>query len=172
MKFLSILALILTAQVANAQSTDRHGDHGGYGHGGVTSFNDLRMRLQGCGNTPSSIQATICVGSIILDGIELSMMNNTTPMPPMPPMPVPNYPAPMPSQQKLVTIFGASDNCSGSVVASNVLTGNYNLDLQQCQNIMNKNATSWSISINGRCINIQDTTAFGACTTAITANPQ
>lgn len=146
MKIFSVLALLLSAQFAQAQVTQ-----------GGSPFPELKGRMTNCGYSNGVANMLLCVGGVLLDAMEYTAMRGTT------------LPNPTPVSQKLVVVYGTSDNCSTSALATLVMSGNYGMDLQQCNTMANKNERSWSMSINGKCININDTNAFGACSQAITA---
>jgi hypothetical protein len=154
-KFMFALAVfgVIGAQVT-AQAQVVRGNYG---------FEQLRNTLRSCAQYSNLSSAMVCVGSVLLDGLEIVAMRSATP------------PAPVPGpiyRQKMVGIYANNDRCSGALLGSVVLTGDFTQDIATCERTFAKSGGSWSISVNGRCIDINDTSPFGACSYAITANPQ
>lgn len=63
-----------------------------------------------------------------------------------------------------VVIFSGSDNCSGSVSAAGYIDPRFST-LAQCQGLKQNGSRSsaWSVRIDDRCVNVQDTDFVSAC---------
>lgn len=80
----------------------------------------------------------------------------------------PNNPIPAPAF-KAVQFYNGNDNCGAGFVADIRFSGNYEVDQEACRmkSTALGNPRVWSMSIDGRCLDISDTSFAAACAAAM-----
>jgi len=70
-------------------------------------------------------------------------------------------------RQNLVMVYERSDTCAGNVIATIILDNNLERNLQACNSQNASGNSAWSISVNGRCTDVPDSSVKSACLQAI-----